>query len=129
MSPFQALYGFPPPLISELAIPGPDDTEAQDFLTSKQQIIQQLKNNLVVAQNRMKKYADTKRVERSFQVGDPVYLKMAPYRLAAFGFRGALKLQTNSMVHFWSFRRWAIQLINCSYPAMCKYTQYSMLVS
>lgn len=41
----------------------------------------------------MKKYADNKRVERSFQVGDPVYLKMAPYRLAAFGFRGALKLQ------------------------------------
>lgn len=93
MSPFQALYGFPPPLISELAIPGLEDAEAQDFLTAKQQILQQLKDNLVVAQNRMKKYADTKRVERSFQVGDPVYLKMAPYRLAAFGFRGALKLQ------------------------------------
>ena len=26
-------------------------------------------------------------------MGDMVYLKMAPYRLTAFGFRGALKLQ------------------------------------
>ena len=75
------------------AIPGPDDPEAQDFLSAKQQMLQQLKANLVLAQNRMKKYADTKRVERTFQVGEPVYLKMAPYRLATFGFRGALKLQ------------------------------------
>src|SRR4051812_1985853 len=36
MSPFQALYGFPPPLISELEIPGPDSDEAQDFLSEKQ---------------------------------------------------------------------------------------------
>ena len=41
----------------------------------------------------MKKYADLKRKERVFEVGDMVYLKMAPYRLAAFGFKGALKLQ------------------------------------
>ena len=34
MSPFQALYGFPPPLILELAIPGPADLEAQEFLTA-----------------------------------------------------------------------------------------------
>lgn len=47
MSPFQALYGFPPPLISELAIPGPDDEEEHDFLTAKQQILQQLKREFV----------------------------------------------------------------------------------
>lgn len=93
MSPFQALYGFPPPMIAELAVPGPDNLEAQDFLTAKQNMLDQLKENLLQAQNRMNKYADLKRVERQFQVGDMVYLKMAPYRLAAFGFRGALKLQ------------------------------------
>ena len=52
MSPFQALYGFPPPLISELAIPGPDNPEAQDFLSAKQQMLQQLKENLLLAQTR-----------------------------------------------------------------------------
>lgn len=93
MSPFQAMYGFPPPLISELAIPGPEDLEARDFLESKQATLDQLKYNLTQAQERMKRYADLKISEREFQVGDMVYLKMAPYRLAAFGFRGALKLQ------------------------------------
>ena len=88
MSPFQALYGFPPPLISELAIPGPDDEEAHDFLSAKQQMLEHLKENLCKAHNRMKRYADLKQVERSFQVGDMVYLKMAPYK-----WRGALKLQ------------------------------------
>ena len=92
MSPFQALYGFPPPLIAELAIPGPDNEEAQDFLTAKQNMLHQLKENLLQAKNRMKKYADLKRVERKFEVGNFLYLKMAPYRLAAFGFRGATKL-------------------------------------
>lgn len=93
MSPFQALYGFPPPLISELAIPGPEEEDAHNFLSAKQQMLEQLKTNLLQAQNRMKRYADLKRVERIFEVEDMVYLKMAPYRLAAFGFRGALKLQ------------------------------------
>ncbi|XP_073355150.1 uncharacterized protein [Aegilops tauschii subsp. strangulata] len=93
MSPFQALYGFPPPMISELAIPVPEEEEAQNFLAAKQQILEHLKSNLLQAQNRIKRYADLKRVERVFEVVDMVYLKMAPYRLAAFGFRGALKLQ------------------------------------
>lgn len=93
MSPFQALYGFSPPLISELAIPGPEDEEAHSFLAEKQNMLENLKTNLQQAQNRMKKYADMKTSERVFAVGDMVYLKMAPYRLAAFGFRGALKLQ------------------------------------
>ena len=30
-TPFQALYSYPPPLISEIAIPGPVDTDARDF--------------------------------------------------------------------------------------------------
>jgi hypothetical protein len=35
MSPFQALYGFPPPMINEIALPGPEDTAARDFLQEK----------------------------------------------------------------------------------------------
>jgi hypothetical protein len=40
----------------------------------------------------MKKYADANRSERTFQVGDLVYLKMQPYRETALGLRNALKL-------------------------------------
>jgi hypothetical protein len=94
LTPFQALYGFPPPLISELSIPGPSDLNATEFLTAKQQMLDQLKQNLTKAQTRMKKYADLQRTERQFSVGDMVYLKMEPYRLAAFGFRGTIKLHS-----------------------------------
>jgi hypothetical protein len=87
LTPFQALYGFPPPLISELAVPGPTDLAATEFLTAKQQMLDQLKQNLLQAQNQMRKFADLQRSERTFEVGDKVYLKMEPYRLAAFGFR------------------------------------------
>jgi hypothetical protein len=92
MSLFQALYGFPPPMINEIALPGPEDTEARDFLQEKQQILDILKVNLAQAQSRMKKHADKKRTERVFSVGDMVYLKMQPYRMAAFGLRQSIKL-------------------------------------
>lgn len=87
-------------MISELGIPGPEEEEAHNFLEAKQQMLEQLKINLQQAQKRMKRYDDLKRVERVFEMGDMVYLKMEPYRLAAFGFRGALKLQNNIMAHY-----------------------------
>lgn len=64
--PFEALYGYPPPQISEYVI---HDNEAKELLTDRQQLLSTLKQNLHKAQQRMKKFADRKRVERSFQVG------------------------------------------------------------
>jgi hypothetical protein len=92
VSPFQALYGYPPPLINEVAIPGPLDAEARDFLQDKQEILTRLKENLTQAQARMKRYADAKRSERSFAPGDMVYLRMQPYRMASFGLGQSIKL-------------------------------------
>jgi hypothetical protein len=94
MTPFQALYGFPPPLISELSASGPSDLDAKEFLLAKQEMITQLKRTLEQAQARTMKYADAKRVERTFDIGDMAYLKMQPYRMAAFGLRGAIKLHS-----------------------------------
>uniref|UniRef100_A0A0A9FY82 Integrase catalytic domain-containing protein n=1 Tax=Arundo donax TaxID=35708 RepID=A0A0A9FY82_ARUDO len=48
LTPFQALYGFPPPMINEVAVPGPD-SPAADFLTEKQNMITRLKENLAHA--------------------------------------------------------------------------------
>jgi hypothetical protein len=75
-------------------VPGPSDLAATDFLQEKQQMIDQLKQNLLQAQARMKHFADMNRTERQFSVGDMVYLKMEPYRLATFGFRGTIKLHS-----------------------------------
>ena len=40
----------------------------------------------------MKKFAETHRTERSFEVGNFVYLKMQPYPKTSLGLRNALKL-------------------------------------
>jgi hypothetical protein len=92
VSPFQALYGFAPPMINEIAIPGPADSDAKDFLLEKQQMLTKLKENLTQAQAKMKKYVDQKRTERSFDIGDMVYLRMQPYRMASFSIRQSIKL-------------------------------------
>lgn len=77
-TPFQCLYGFPPQ-IGEVFISGPTDIEAVSFLQQKGQIQQQLKHNLLVAQQRMKKYANRNKSDRQFQGGEMVYLKIQPY--------------------------------------------------
>jgi hypothetical protein len=47
-TPFEVLYGFPPPLISEVMVLGPE-SPAADFLVQKQDMISKLKQNLAQA--------------------------------------------------------------------------------
>lgn len=48
----------------------------------------------MMAQDRMKHFADMKRTERSLEVGDMVYIKVQPYRQNVFSLRGSLKLRS-----------------------------------
>jgi hypothetical protein len=91
-SPFEALYGYKPPQIGEIAIPCDVSDEAEISLQAQEEMMKSLQQNLQVAQTRMKKFADLNRTERMFNVGDLVYLKMQPYREAALGLRNSLKL-------------------------------------
>lgn len=52
-----------------------------------------LKDNLHCAQNRQKLYADKKRVECSFEVGDLVYLRLQRYRQSSLKWSGVEKLK------------------------------------
>jgi hypothetical protein len=92
MSPFEALYEYKPPLIQQISIPCNVSEEAQVTLAEKDHMLKQLQQNLAQAQQRMKKFADSHRTERSFKVGDMVYLKMRPYRETTLGLRNSLKL-------------------------------------
>jgi len=47
--------------------------------------LQLLKDNLVKAQERMKKLADSHRTEGVFNEGDWVYLRLQPYRQITVG--------------------------------------------
>lgn len=50
------------------------------LLHARQDLIALLKQNLVLAQARMKVQADQHKSDKSFGVGDWVYLKRQPYR-------------------------------------------------
>jgi hypothetical protein len=92
MSPFEALYEYAPPLLHQLSVPCNVAADITVTIQEKDHMVKTLQANLLQAQNRMKKYADANRTERTFVVGDMVYLKMQPYRETALGLRNALKL-------------------------------------
>jgi hypothetical protein len=91
MAPFEFLYGRKcrTPLFwnepSENQIFGPD------ILREVERQVQMVRENLKLAQSRQKSYADNRRWELRFQVGDFVYLKVSPMRgLHCFKIRGKL---------------------------------------
>jgi hypothetical protein len=52
----------------------------EDHIENQQQVLQILKDNLTMAHNRMKQQADQHHSERSFEVGDWVFLRLQPYK-------------------------------------------------
>jgi hypothetical protein len=52
----------------------------EDHIEHKQQVIELLKDSLTMTQNRMKQQADKHWSERSFEVGDWVFLRLQPYK-------------------------------------------------
>lgn len=91
-TPFQALYGYLPPLITEVVVPGHITTASN--LSEKEQMLVKLKHDLQDAQTRMKYYDDRNRSDCSFQVGDMLYLKMQPYRETTLGLHKSIKLDS-----------------------------------
>jgi hypothetical protein len=85
MSPFQVLYEYPPPLLQNIRVPIATPQDTTDATEEKENMVILLQQNLSKAQARMKKYADTRRTERAFELGDFVYLKAKPYRQKALG--------------------------------------------
>ena len=76
MTPFQALYGIPPPIHIPY-LPGDSPIAVVDqMLREKEEMLKVLKFQLLKSQARMKSQADRHRSERSFQIGDWVFLKL-----------------------------------------------------
>jgi hypothetical protein len=94
MTPFQALYEYPPPLLQQIPTPFSATEDVPSSQREKDNMLVLLQQNLKKAQQRMKKYADARRTERFFNVGDLVYLKMKSYRETALGRQNAPKLSS-----------------------------------
>jgi hypothetical protein len=80
MTPFMALYGYHPPSITSSLKQKSMVQAVEDHTEHQQKVLQILKDNLTMAQNRMKQQADQHRSERSFEVGDWVFLILQPYK-------------------------------------------------
>ena len=80
MTPFEALYGYKPPTIMDYNPGTTKVATVDDYLHQQQGIIGLLKENLLSTQSRMKSQADKHRLERSFQVGEWVFLRLQPFR-------------------------------------------------
>jgi hypothetical protein len=75
MSPFEVVYGQPPPTISTYEPFTIEDTEVERQLVDRDEVLRNLQDNLLKAQNRMKQQHDKGRKEREFEEGSWVWLK------------------------------------------------------
>lgn len=79
MSPFQALYGHKPRHFGITVDDACTVSDLNQWLEERQSVLQHIQQNLSHAQHRMKMQADKNRMERSFEVGDWVYIKLQPH--------------------------------------------------
>ncbi len=93
-TPFQALYGQAPPnyLTANLEVGASEGV--QEWGREREEVMKELRENLLKAQNRMKQVADKHRIDREFQIGDHVFLKLQPYRQSTIARRSNLKLSS-----------------------------------
>ena len=80
MTPFQALYGYKPPGFSFDVSSLAKVSIVEQLFKEREQLSRLLTDQLEKAQQCIKYYANKKRTEREFQIGNEVYLKLQPYK-------------------------------------------------
>ena len=73
--------------------------KAKDWVHDNKDILKVLKKNLQEVEKQQKLYAD--RIERSFEVGDLVYLRLQPYKQSSLKIKGVEKLKPSLL---WSLQ-------------------------
>nr|MDZ8005329.1 RNase H-like domain-containing protein [Nostoc sp. DedSLP05] len=92
MSPFKALYGYDPPSPRDWISTDIRVAAAGDVIEETLETMRSLKENLQMAVNRMKQQADQHRTERTFEVGDMVFVRLQPYKQTTLKIAGKQKL-------------------------------------
>jgi hypothetical protein len=91
-TPFEILYGQPPRHLGIDVVESCAVDDLQVWLKQRHTMVQLLQQQLLRAQQRQKLQADKNRTERSFEVGDSVYLKLQPYVQTSIATRASHKL-------------------------------------
>ncbi|WVZ62852.1 hypothetical protein U9M48_012547 [Paspalum notatum var. saurae] len=91
MSPFRALYGRRCGTPLHWDQPGEKQLFGPGIIEDAERQVRMIRENLRIAQTRQKSYADNRRRDLEFAVGDYVYLKVSPIRgLRRFKVKGKL---------------------------------------
>nr|GEY31547.1 Ty3/gypsy retrotransposon protein [Tanacetum cinerariifolium] len=80
MSPFRALYGREPPSLPQYTLGSSQVASIDATLVEHQRVITLLKNTLAKTRQRMTDKANKHRIDKDFQEGDLVYLRLRIYR-------------------------------------------------
>jgi hypothetical protein len=92
LTPFEVLYGYPPRHLGVDFRAACDVPSLQVWLDERKVVVQLVQQQLARAQLRQKTQADKHRIERTFQIGDWVYLKLQSYVQASLVRRANHKL-------------------------------------
>ena len=97
------------------------------ILTDREAVFTEIKKKLEKAQNRMKYFADKKRREAQFKVGDMVLVKLRPHRQTSVSGQpsGYPSLLKDSMGLSGSLNELDPQLTNCCYRKKLVYIRFS----
>jgi hypothetical protein len=99
MIPFEVVYGQHPSTLT-IYILGTSKVQSIDtILQGRTTTLAALKDNLHMAQNRMKQPEDQHRSERVFQEGDQVFLWLQPYKKTSLKSQGHHKLEPKFYGH------------------------------
>jgi hypothetical protein len=91
MAPFEALYGRKCRTLLYWNQTGESQVFGLEILQEAKKQVQIIRENLKTAQSRQKSYADNRRRELIFEVGDFIYLKVSPLRgMKRFKVKGKL---------------------------------------
>ncbi|GMY29210.1 Transposon Tf2-12 polyprotein [Fagus crenata] len=91
-TPFEVVYGREPPTLLQY-VPGTAKVAAvEEELMQRDEVLKGLKDNIKLAQNKMKKRYDLKHRDKVFEVGSWVYVRLQPYRQISVSLRRNAKL-------------------------------------
>lgn len=92
ITPFKALYSRDSPQILRMQKEQTVVSSVEEQLLERDVILDDLKGQLIQAQQKMKKLADRHRKDVSFDEGEWVFLKLQPYRQRSMAHRPFQKL-------------------------------------
>ena len=122
-----ALYGYHPPSITSSLRENSKVQAVEYHIEHQQEFLQLLKDNLNLAQNRMKQQADQHRSERSFGIGDWVFLRLQKDKKnVTSNIRRIINYHQSAMVLTRCCKRLVLWHTNWSFLLLHEYIQFSM---